>query len=995
MSNPQTHVQPKNWSLFSRLRVLTFGFDVFISYSHIDKVYAESLEEKLTQFDLACFRDEHEMVVGDRLISAIEKAIKKTQVLVVIGTENSYSSSYVQKEIQIFSEINRKIIIIDFDTIWQPKLDELSTIGEPILIPQKKEAIHQIPVLEVLSKINDSISFTRRNVLTRRAVLLTLFLLLGLTVGIGLQTNRAFEQMENARANALVLAVSRSDDPGEAAQILLELKDNDEPLNGVRIAHDLIQRKIPTQQIKLHDNWTHQVLFNKNGTRIYTASDDATVAITTLKPLISIEKLRHDREVLAMKLLKGDSLLITITKSNEIYFWDTSLKKIIKQFKAFDYKFGSIHRFQYIEDSNRLLIVSTFGKLVIWNIESEPKPVFEAGEEVNPIFGAYWVDSLEQFIVLYSNGTIQRLDNDYTFSPTPLLEVGHPIRSSTINYHRNCLAFAGDKQVYIYSFKDTSLTSWTGLSGQFSSLKLNKSGTQLLSGSNKNHAVFLWSVQDKERLLRTEEYEQQHAFGFRLYGSGYRAWQNRTSSKTKFKFSPDESKILTISGDLQARVWDVTTGDKVDAFYNPDREIIDANWGDNGQFSTIGNDGVLRLWNLETNFQPTTLFSGIDKQINEIVPLQNENRYLLKTWYGKGWILEEEDGKYKFSAIGDSSFQGRGVFHGITSNEIYLVDKRNDKNPKCFIWNSFNSKPIELPFENDDLRCFEISMNGKEALTGWRSGRILKYQLPYFDDSNLIYQSDFPIKYVKYNSNSGSYFALINGKNSDKKDHSVFALLDSNGALIKEDSTDILIGGKNDLIVHEGKLFAYQVWRDTLWKLQFDSKGLEKIFLGSDPRRKGRVRSLKVDKSNEFIVLQSEGELKLFSTNGGLLNDLIGHNSRVVSMHFNEKSTHFITTSWDRSIRIWDIKNGTNIRLEGIRHKIQTIFWDEKNHRILTSDDKGNIHIWKYRWEDLLNHIDTMVNYCLTPSKRVEFLGESLEEAQKAFAKCEKERMVY
>ncbi len=72
--------------LFKGIFRARFRYDVFISYSRDDaKDYAVKLKEELSSLDFACFIDEEESPPGLSLEPTLEKALKKSAILVDDG----------------------------------------------------------------------------------------------------------------------------------------------------------------------------------------------------------------------------------------------------------------------------------------------------------------------------------------------------------------------------------------------------------------------------------------------------------------------------------------------------------------------------------------------------------------------------------------------------------------------------------------------------------------------------------------------------------------------------------------------------------------------------------------------------------------------------------------------------------------------------------------------------------------------------------------------
>jgi len=80
---------------------------IFLSHSHTDKPFARRLASDLRRYGHIVWIDEAEIKVGDSLIEKIRDGIDRVEYVLAIISENSISSRWVQKELDLAS--NREI----------------------------------------------------------------------------------------------------------------------------------------------------------------------------------------------------------------------------------------------------------------------------------------------------------------------------------------------------------------------------------------------------------------------------------------------------------------------------------------------------------------------------------------------------------------------------------------------------------------------------------------------------------------------------------------------------------------------------------------------------------------------------------------------------------------------------------------------------------------------------------------------------------------------
>lgn len=74
---------------------------LFISHSSKDKFFVRNLADRLVKSDLKVWIDEAEIKIGDSLIQKISEGVQDSDFLIVVLSQNSVASNWVQKELQL------------------------------------------------------------------------------------------------------------------------------------------------------------------------------------------------------------------------------------------------------------------------------------------------------------------------------------------------------------------------------------------------------------------------------------------------------------------------------------------------------------------------------------------------------------------------------------------------------------------------------------------------------------------------------------------------------------------------------------------------------------------------------------------------------------------------------------------------------------------------------------------------------------------------------
>jgi WD40 repeat protein/outer membrane biosynthesis protein TonB len=163
------------------------GDDIFISYSRGDGgAYASALAAKLTEKKFSCFIDKLGTEPNEELPDSLKRKIRGCTLMVLVGTQRAAASTFVGQEIKEFRKTKRTIVPVDFGgavgkAVWYDTIPGLAAEPE-----ENQEAMKSgKPSPNVISRIENSFNYTRRNTrLGRMAAVATALLLLLLAAGV-------------------------------------------------------------------------------------------------------------------------------------------------------------------------------------------------------------------------------------------------------------------------------------------------------------------------------------------------------------------------------------------------------------------------------------------------------------------------------------------------------------------------------------------------------------------------------------------------------------------------------------------------------------------------------------------------------------------------------------------------------------------------------------------------------------------------------------------
>src|SRR5262245_28183510 len=185
-----------------------FGDDIFISYSRRDGAnYAAALANELSKpgRDFSCFLDQWGASAANELSKPVLGALRRSSLLVLVGTPGAATSKFVRQEVENFSQqswlrAHRPILPININgALDRMEWEQLTGLHRT---PETEEACAEgLPSEAVIRLILNSHSFTKRNRRVRWLYIGALVLLLASITTSALawqQSRRAGKEAQNA-----------------------------------------------------------------------------------------------------------------------------------------------------------------------------------------------------------------------------------------------------------------------------------------------------------------------------------------------------------------------------------------------------------------------------------------------------------------------------------------------------------------------------------------------------------------------------------------------------------------------------------------------------------------------------------------------------------------------------------------------------------------------------------------------------------------------------
>jgi WD40 repeat protein len=246
--------------LIGRVQGFLLGDDIFISYSRSDSTnYAPVLAKLLSAKNFICYLDQYGSDIDKELPLGLRLKLRRSTVLVVIGSEKAVGSPFVKQEIELFKTTGRAIIPIDVDGAFMKagwyeliqglpiskdiQAEGIATKGSQAVAPvpvvmlpaateqpgepiaETKENLQAAqPSPKVINRIQDTFHYTKRTTWQRRSLIATVALILSSLATAGWFLNSALTASNQAAAEQLAAEIAKeqaadAEKKSEAAEI--------------------------------------------------------------------------------------------------------------------------------------------------------------------------------------------------------------------------------------------------------------------------------------------------------------------------------------------------------------------------------------------------------------------------------------------------------------------------------------------------------------------------------------------------------------------------------------------------------------------------------------------------------------------------------------------------------------------------------------------------------------------------------------------------------
>lgn len=869
-----------------------FGYDFFISYAHADGLhYPQQLVALLKKRRLSAFLDKYGYVAGDELPKATVRFIRASSKLVVVARPQALTSNWVAREVETCLEADRTPIVIDVNRCFAgaPDSERIRQLcKDRIYIEEALSDPDGDPTPEVIEELARGFHATRRQTIRVWS------LAFGLAV-LAIVAVTAIWQFRNAKVRGDI-AISRelaataisqlTTDPELGMLLAVEAMRTRQTVQAENALRRSLAASRIRQTLKGHAKGVNGLVFNPDGSRLITVSDDHTAQLWNMQTGARLAVLRgHTRPVRrAMFLGRGDQVLTTSADGTSIVWEADSEKALVSLANA---AYGDA---QGLEPGEALIVdVDAHGVGRLLDAVS--------GREVG-------VPMEYQKILL---GGHRSPDGRLVVVPLALSAVDHRLQVWDAQAGTRMTETRQDSgAVHAVAFSPGGDLLVTALGDAFTGYGYNR--------------VDVWETRTWKRVAQ-------------LHG--------HLEDVLDASFSPDGRYVVTASTDGRAMLW--RTGDwqlveilrghagaVVKAAFSPDSKLV----------ATAGEDGTARLWEAETG-RESALLTGHTGKLQALlfspdgaVVVTADSEGAARVWASQ---FGERMASIPKTTRGALSHNGRRL---VTTGAEILVWNTSD-------WRRVAQLPqprgadCSVAFSRDDRRMIlatswydtaslwdtdtwrqvaHLGLEGDLIAPNRGSGLEPVSALAFSPDGSLLATPARHAAARVWDARTGRLVAQV----GEKSNASLYAAFSPSGRVLATYSDPV------------------RLWRVGSWEeiAHLRGEGREWLFgwrsVDFSPDGKRLLTAVKKQRAHVWDA-----------DTGRRIADLRGHTSVVWTAAFSPDSRWVATGSDDRTARLWEAETGEALSvLRGHEDSLRSVAFSRGGRCLVTSSDDRTVRVW-------------------------------------------------
>lgn len=605
-----------------------FRHDVFISYRRSESAaYAAWLYQRLSEADLSCFLDEHEAVAGDPLTPAIEKALDRARVLIVVITGQVYKSDWVGREVERFAPSGRPIVPI---RIGEP-MNKAAAMDTPLRAIFERDVLwideaaavsgEDAPSDPTVARVRGLFRFRRSRLLLRLSTVGTMALLAGIAVWALVERFRAIENQKIALSQELSVRseLALPTDPNLSLDLALQATRSQATAPSETALRRALRDSYLAAVIGGSDDPVQRVTFSRSGKKLATLHRPWRIEIRDASNFASVVQTAGvstpDTAVVGVEFALQDTVLLTWDMKGRIEVWDSTTGQKLRSFgvNAFrtDTAWIAPEGAQIISLAN-----PEATKLAFWDIASgrQIRTLDIGGDTITAV--AFSADS--KLLILATINPEATASSDYAGSRTVIHVIDRAsggelvsLPSGQRRIDQIAVSTAGDLIASAIGGVGPPAPTGAGVSTDQPMLSLRGHNDDALKIWRRDgtayHQVFTAEsyqnprvhVTADQRFVLFADENDSKVISTRPVGP-YQTFTGHRGYVTMLVTDSTSSLAATASADGSARIWSVSTGLAICEFRGHVGTVRAVSLSADGRWAaTVGLDGSARVWDMQ------------------------------------------------------------------------------------------------------------------------------------------------------------------------------------------------------------------------------------------------------------------------------------------------------------------------------------------------------------------------------------------------------------
>ncbi|MGB3715042.1 MAG: protein kinase [Candidatus Promineifilaceae bacterium] len=468
------------------------------------------------------------------------------------------------------------------------------------------------------------------------------------------------------------------------------------------------------------------------------------------------------------------------------------------------------------------------------------------------------------------------------------------------------------------------LNTLSGHEDMVNDLAFSPDGTRLATVSS-NATAKIWDTETGQELLSLEGHEE---------------WIGQVA------YSPDGTFVATASDDSTARIWDAATGEVLlildghkdnlnlqipelppavgDVAISPDSTLV----------ATASNDGTAKIWDAAIGQELRTI-SGDDHIVGRVTFSPDGARLALAGSDGFAQVIEVATGEVLFTMVGHEST----FFSGIAYNPEGTVLATTADDQTMRLWDAETGQQLDVfpigdsagvEFSPDGSRLLTHSVDGTARIWGVATGREL---LTLVGHQDRVWGATFSPDGERVATASADHTAKIWDLSPD---HEVLTLTPFPEATPGELSA-LAISPDGSILVTAGSAGGVLLWDFGTGQEIMKLAGHEAWVGGVNFSPDGALLVTAADDQTVKVWDVQTGELHhTLEEPGGFINDAA----------FSPDGSLIAGVGFDQNAYIWDARSGDILYVMPLKEAAWGIAFSPDGSLLATGDIEGTISLW-------------------------------------------------